>query len=70
MKAIKVVFKLVLTRYNYGQPFVSVKKEFDTYPTEDEILQFLELANTKRPEHKDFHTDLKVEKIHTVINIG
>jgi len=69
MKALKPSFVATLTRYNFGDPILGNTKEFENYPTEAELLGFLNDCNTKHVFYKDFHTKIVVDKVYTVINV-
>lgn len=68
MKELKTVFKANLTRYNFGHAFARMSSEYNDYPTEEQLLEFLNECNEADPYGKNFETTINVEKTYQVIN--
>ena len=67
MKTLKPVFKAILTRYNLGESFINMICEFDSYPTDKELISFLNNCNDNDPD-MNFETTIRVDKVYKVIN--
>lgn len=66
MKTLKTIYKAKLVRYNLGESALAHYKEFNYYPTENELLIFLVECN--KDTFADFDTTISVEKIYLVID--
>lgn len=61
------VFELRVTKFNLGQAFVSYRREFESYPTKEEMLEFIKELDKDYPDTVKFHTRLEVNKINVLI---
>ncbi len=68
MKTLKEVFTAELLRHSYGDDLGGKKKEFDHYPTIQELVEFSDECDINDVA-KDFDTTIHVEKTFKIINI-
>jgi hypothetical protein len=67
MKELKEVYVLNVTKFNFDDPFKWFEKEFDYYPSKEEMESFLNEVDKNNPKYSSFGTELNVEKIYRVI---
>jgi len=67
MTTLKKVYSIKMVKYNFAEPFMSMKKDFETYPTEQELENTLIEFDEKSPLHKSFGTTLHIEEYYKVI---
>lgn len=67
MKTLKTVYRAKLIRFNLGEPAFTHYKEFNYYPTDNELLVFLVECDNK-DTFVDFQTTISVQQIHLVID--
>ncbi len=66
-KSLIEVFTAELLRHKYKDTLGGKKKEFDHYPTKEELIAFSDECDTNDIA-KDFETTIHVEKTFRVIN--
>ena len=66
-KELKEVYILNVTKLNFDDPCKWFEKEFDYYPSKEEMESFLNEVDKNNPKYSSFGTELNVEKIYRVI---
>lgn len=61
------VFIAKATKLNYGERHHSIKKEFDHYPSIEELQELLQSYDKEHPDLIGLETMLNVEKIYSVV---
>lgn len=71
MKALKKIYRITVSRYNFNELCVTHTKDVETeeLTKEDDLLLFLDECDKKHPHLKDFGTTIQVETIYMVINV-
>jgi hypothetical protein len=67
MSNLKTVFILTLIRLMHREPCLTITKEMDHYPTEAEMLEFIDSCIELDERSRNFETIMKVEKIFRVV---
>lgn len=67
MSSLKSVFILTLIRLMHREPCLTITREMNHYPTEAEMLEFLESCIELDEGSRNFETIMKVEKIYRVV---
>ena len=66
MISIKKAYKVKVVKYNFDEPFMSFKKEFDNFPNEEDVENTLVECDENYPQHKNFGTTLHIEEYYKV----
>lgn len=67
MKKLNKVYRATINRYNFKEPFITYVKDFDNYPTEEELLKYL-LEMNEDDRYRDSETTIIINKIYKITN--